>query len=138
MTTPNGLRFGRNAVFAVILITMASCAAPQGKVRSIAAGETASGLATLKPGIETRAEGRYPGAAFAVARGRRVLELGVTGFANRDTGEVMRSDSIFRLMSMTKPVTAVAVMILVEDGKLELEAPVSSLRGRPAVRNRLN
>jgi CubicO group peptidase (beta-lactamase class C family) len=49
----------------------------------------------------------------------------------------MQKDAIFRIASMTKPVTSVAVMMLVEDGKLSLDDPVSkyipSFKGRPMV-----
>ncbi|HZH62100.1 MAG TPA: serine hydrolase domain-containing protein [Metabacillus sp.] len=47
------------------------------------------------------------------------------GFADIDTGIPIKRDSIFRLYSMTKPVTAAAAMILVERGEMELHEPVS-------------
>lgn len=71
------------------------------------------------------AAGRYPGAVFAVARGGDVLDIQAVGVSNLETSAKMRTDSIFRTMSMTKPVTAVAAMILVEEGKLDLDGPVS-------------
>lgn len=84
------------------------------------------GLGALPAQVAGRIEsGRYPGAVFAVARGDRLLTLQAVGVANLESGAPMRPDSIFRMMSMTKPVTAVATMILVQEGKLDLDAPVS-------------
>ena len=64
----------------------------------------------------------FPGAVWLVARGDDVVvdTVGVTAVG----GEVpMRRNTIFRIASMTKAVTAAAVMMLIEEGKLRLEAP---------------
>jgi CubicO group peptidase (beta-lactamase class C family) len=50
--------------------------------------------------------------------------LTTAGVQDRETGAPMRPDTIFRIMSMTKPITAAAAMILVEDGRLALEDEV--------------
>lgn len=85
-----------------------------------------TGLRAIRGQIEAGiAAGKYPGAVFAVARRDRVLDIEAVGTADIDSRAPMRRDSIFRLMSMTKPVTAVAVMILVDEGKLKLDEPVS-------------
>ena len=55
------------------------------------------------------------------------------GYADRETGRRIRRDDIFRCYSMTKPVTSCAVMMLVEEGRLDLYAPVS--RYIPSFRN---
>ncbi len=47
------------------------------------------------------------------------------GVRDVDSGRPMTPDTIFRLYSMSKPVTSVAAMMLVEDGKLALDDPVS-------------
>jgi CubicO group peptidase (beta-lactamase class C family) len=49
------------------------------------------------------------------------------GLADRDTGRPIDNDTIYRLYSMTKPVTAVAIMMLVEEGKIDLDAPLSQI-----------
>ena len=86
-----------------------------------------NGLGSLGSLVQERAlQGCYPGAVFAVARGSRVLELSAVGIANIDTKASMRTDSIFRQMSSTKPITAALAMMLVEEGKLKLDAPVSA------------
>ena len=63
-----------------------------------------------------------PGAVGLVARGDQI-EVAVVGSAAVD-GAPMARDSIFRLASITKPITALAVMMLVEDGRLALHDPV--------------
>lgn len=67
--------------------------------------------------------GPAPGAVGLVARGDRV-EVVAVGSADADGRVPMGRDSIFRIASMTKPVTAAATMMLVEDGRLALDEPV--------------
>jgi CubicO group peptidase (beta-lactamase class C family) len=67
--------------------------------------------------------GSVPGAVALVARGDRV-EVQAAGCAGVDGTCPMSRDSIFRIASITKPITAAAVMMLVEDGRIALEDPV--------------
>ncbi len=71
------------------------------------------------------AKERYPGAVVLVARKGKVAYF--ESFGQRDTksGAPMTKDAIFRLYSMTKPFASVAAMMLVEDGKIRLNDPVS-------------
>ena len=66
-----------------------------------------------------------PGSVVAVAQDGKLAYLQAIGFPDRDKNTPMRPDSIFRIASMSKPVTSVAAMMLVDDGKLELDAPVA-------------
>jgi CubicO group peptidase (beta-lactamase class C family) len=66
-----------------------------------------------------------PGAVVLLARGGRVGYAEAFGFQDRETGTPMELDSIFRIASMTKPMTSVAAMMLSEEGKLEIAAPVA-------------
>jgi CubicO group peptidase (beta-lactamase class C family) len=68
-------------------------------------------------------DGEYPGAIGLIARGDRV-EVAAVGRQSVG-GPPMAEDSIFRLASITKPITAAAVMLLVDDGMLELDDPVA-------------
>jgi CubicO group peptidase (beta-lactamase class C family) len=68
--------------------------------------------------------GAMPGAVALVAHGDRV-ETAALGYAEAGGGTPMAPDSLFRVASLTKPVTAAAVMTLIEDGRLALEAPVA-------------
>ncbi|MEU2132450.1 serine hydrolase domain-containing protein [Streptomyces sp. NPDC018352] len=68
-------------------------------------------------------DGAAPGAVGLVARGDRV-EVVAVGSADAEGTVPMRRDSIFRIASMTKPVTAAAAMMLVEEGRIALNEPV--------------
>ncbi|MFD0338208.1 serine hydrolase domain-containing protein [Streptomyces sp. NPDC127117] len=68
-------------------------------------------------------DGAAPGAVGLVARGDRA-EVVAVGSADADGAVPMGRDSIFRIASMTKPITAAAVMMLVEEGRLALNEPV--------------
>jgi CubicO group peptidase (beta-lactamase class C family) len=67
--------------------------------------------------------GSMPGAVGLIARGDRV-EVAAAGSADVDGTAPMARDSIFRVASITKPITAAAVMMLVEDGRIALQDPV--------------
>jgi len=71
------------------------------------------------------AKGRYPGAVALVARRGKVAYFEALGQRDPQSGAPMTKDAIFRLYSMTKPFASVAVMTLVEDGKILLNDPVS-------------
>jgi len=66
-----------------------------------------------------------PGAVVLIARNEKVAYFKAVGFRDRERKVPMTGDSIFRIASMTKPITTVAAMTLVEEGKLDLGAPVS-------------
>lgn len=70
-------------------------------------------------------EEKLAGAVTLVARHGKVVHFDAYGSANRSTGEILKPDSIFRIASMTKPVTGVAMMQLWEQGKWRLSDPVS-------------
>ena len=70
--------------------------------------------------------GDLAGAATLIARRGRVAHLGTFGMAHREEGRPVAADTLFRIASMTKPITSVAVMMLVEEGRLLLNAPVAS------------
>jgi CubicO group peptidase (beta-lactamase class C family) len=71
------------------------------------------------------AEGRVAGAATLLARHGKVVEFNTYGKASLASGQPMSQDEIFRIFSMTKPMTGVAMMILFEEGKWRLDDPVS-------------
>jgi len=94
-------------------------------------GFSAARLARIAPWFEARfdafppSEGLLPGAVVAIAKDGRLAYLQAIGFRDRARTIPMKTDSIFWIASMTKPVTSVAAMILVDDGKLALDAPVA-------------
>ena len=65
------------------------------------------------------------GAVTLVARHGKVVHLDAHGVADIDARRQMQTNTLFRMFSMTKPVTAVAVLMLMEEGKLLLSDPVS-------------
>jgi CubicO group peptidase (beta-lactamase class C family) len=68
--------------------------------------------------------GKLPGTLTMVARHGDIAHLGMTGHADVERGVAMTEDTIFRIYSMTKPVTSMALMMLVEEGRIALEDPV--------------
>ena len=64
------------------------------------------------------------GAVTLVSHGSDIVEFDATGMANIEASHPMRKDTIFQIMSMTKPVTAIGIMMLAEQGKLALRDPV--------------
>lgn len=92
------------------------------------------GLAALERRLKAHvAEGQPPGAVALVARGGETHAFPVGGMTLSGGPPVPR-DAIFRLASMTKPVTAVAAMMLIEAGKLKLDESVERLA--PELANR--
>jgi len=90
----------------------------------------ASGASPKIPGVSAAMQkavenGEISGAVTVVATKDRVLHCDATGLADIGRKEPMRSDSLFWIASMTKPVTAVAVLMLQDEGKLKVTDPVA-------------
>ena len=66
-----------------------------------------------------------PGAVVLIARGGQIAYAEAFGWRDREAKAPMELDAIFRIASMTKPLTSVAAMILAEEGKLQIAAPVA-------------
>lgn len=71
------------------------------------------------------AEGKYSGIVTLVARKGKIIHVNATGTHGVDDQRPMQVDTLFRIYSMTKPVTAIAAMILYEEGKFHMDDPVS-------------
>jgi CubicO group peptidase (beta-lactamase class C family) len=71
------------------------------------------------------AAGEISGGVTLVARHGRIAHLEATGVTDIDTKKPMTKDAVFRIASMTKPVTGVAIMMMMEEGKLKITDPVS-------------
>ncbi len=78
--------------------------------------------ARLKADIE---KGVIPGAIVLVARHGKIAMFETLGMLNPEAKAPMTRDAIFRIYSMSKPITSVAAMILFEEGRLALNDPVS-------------
>src|SRR6185312_15058128 len=76
--------------------------------------------------IERRIETRdISGAVTLVARRGQVAHLEAQGLMDIETNKPMSKDAIFRIASMTKPIIGVAVLMMIEEGKVRLSDPVS-------------
>lgn len=69
-------------------------------------------------------KGLLPGAIMLVVRDGKIGWHRVLGMRDRDKNEPMKPDSLFRIYSMTKPIVSVAIMMLVEQGKMQIDDPV--------------
>lgn len=89
-------------------------------------GMSSERLGRLSQGMKTIVdEGRLSGVVTMVARKGKVVHFEATGKASVESGAPMRKDSIFRIYSMSKPITGVALMQLFEQGKWQLNDPVA-------------
>jgi len=89
-------------------------------------GFSSERLARIAPAIKKEIEkGQYPGAVMLVARHGKVVYFDSVGQLDPAAGKPMTKDAIFRMYSMTKPYTSVAIMMLMEEGKLRVSDPVS-------------
>jgi CubicO group peptidase (beta-lactamase class C family) len=70
-------------------------------------------------------KGVIPGAVLLVARQGKIALFEAVGVRDPETKAPMTKDAIFRIYSMTKPITSVVAMALFEDGKLTLDQPVA-------------
>ena len=70
-------------------------------------------------------ENRVPGAVVLVARKGKIVYADAVGFQDKPSTKPMTRDAIFRAYSMTKPMVSVLTMMLVEEGRLQLNDPVS-------------
>ena len=78
--------------------------------------------AVLRRDVE---RGLIPGAVMLIARAGRVGYAASVGWRDREAEAPMAGDAIFRIASMTKPLTSVAAMMLAEEGRLQIAAPVA-------------
>lgn len=70
-------------------------------------------------------DNQIAGCVMLIARRGKIVYCKALGMANIEDGRKMRTDDIFRIASMTKPITSAAVMMLYEEGKILLSEPVS-------------
>jgi CubicO group peptidase (beta-lactamase class C family) len=78
--------------------------------------------AVLKADVDSS---RLPGAVLLIARNGKIVFYETAGFQDRAAKTEMRKDAIFPIASMSKPITTVAAMILAEENKLDIAAPVA-------------
>ena len=91
-----------------------------------ASAQNSPGSAAIDSGLREAIERKdVPGVVALVTDRERVLYQGAFGVADVSTGRPLANDSMFRIASMTKPITSVALMQLVEQGRIGLDDPAS-------------
>ena len=136
----------RLSALAVVISALVSSARPQTHSKRVTAPTAASlpartSLVTASPeavGLSSERlerignaiqksvnDSRIAGGVSLVARNGQVAYFKAVGMADREAKKPMRTDSIFRICSMSKPITSVAVMMLYEEGRFTLNEPVS-------------
>ncbi|HEY0818715.1 MAG TPA: serine hydrolase domain-containing protein, partial [Rhizobacter sp.] len=123
------LRRSLVATLAASALLLAACATPGSRDHDGKTPGTMNAAALQKlDELVTRdaAAGRLPGAVIVLYRDGKVVHEKAIGVRNPQASapSTMTVDSIFRIYSMTKPIVSVGTMMLVEDGKVLLNAPV--------------
>lgn len=77
----------------------------------------------LKPYVESHS---LAGAVTLVAGKDKVLDVSAVGFSDIPAHEAIKTDALFWIASMSKPITATALMILVDEGKVSLDDPIEN------------
>lgn len=83
-------------------------------------------LAAVRPQLEAFVDrGELAGIVTLASRGGEIVHADAIGWADIEAKRPMRADTLFRIASMTKPVTSAAALMLMEEGKLALEDPIN-------------
>ena len=115
-----------SAAIALWLIACLAFAAELPRTKPEGVGLSSERLGNIRKVLGAKVDaGEIPGYVALVARKGKVAYFESYGMQNPNTKKPMSRDAIFRIYSMTKPVTSVAAMILVEEGKMRLSDPVS-------------
>jgi CubicO group peptidase (beta-lactamase class C family) len=110
--------------FSLIAISVFAADLPRAKPESV--GLSSERLDNIRKVFGAKVDaGEIPGYVALVARRGKVAYFESYGVQNPNTKKPMSRDAIFRIYSMTKPVTSVAAMMLVEEGKIRLSDPIS-------------
>mgnify|MGYP000981528193 CR=1 FL=1 len=125
----------RTRILSAIVLGIVLCANAFGQTLPRGAdGIDAARLAAIKTYMQQAVDNKQmAGAVTMIVHRGKVAHLEATGFANLENKTPMRTDTIFQIMSMTKPITGIAIMMLMEEGKLSITDPVE--RHLPEFRN---
>src|SRR5262249_37411195 len=126
---PEGLRTRREFLAVGALATLVAPLLPNLRSATISAGELPIEQAFGREMKQFMTERRIPGGALAVVKDRRLVFVCGYGWADCEQKLAVKPESLFRIASISKPITAVAILRLVEAGKLDLDAPVVEVMG---------
>lgn len=108
------------------LVADVAAAANMQLTRPEAVGMSSERLARIAPVMQSYIDAqKVPGTVTAVMRRGKLVHLSVQGEMDVAAGKPMRRDTVFRIASMTKPITSVALMMLWEQGHFQLRDPVA-------------
>ncbi len=131
------MKLARHGRLLLLAAALGGCAtAPQ--VDSAAPGVDPAKLASLRTEFQGYVDHHQTaGTVTLVARKGRILSLEAVGWQDVEAKIPMKTDSIFQIASMTKPVTAIGILMLEEEGKLSIDDPVEKhlpeFRGQPLI-----
>ncbi len=110
----------------MLLVTIGAACADVPTARPADMGFDPARLDRVRGYFETLiAEKRVPGAVFLISRKGKVVLFDAVGFADPEEQKALTTEHIFRLASMTKPITALGLLALYEEGRFEMDDPLS-------------
>ena len=118
----------RQFIIAVMAVVASGCAERRAlpTATPAAVGLSSSALARIRPALQAYVDsGKLAGVTAVIARDGRIAFEETAGWMDVARRIPMKRDAIFRIYSMTKPVTAAGIMVLVDQGKIALDDPVS-------------
>src|ERR1035438_6047440 len=114
----------RTILCAFLTLPLLAADLPQSKPDEV--GMSADRLKRIHPMIQSHIDAKdYSGAVTLVARKGKVVHFEAHGMADIEGNKAMKTDALFWLASMTKPMTAVSILMLLEEGKQVLNDPIS-------------
>jgi CubicO group peptidase (beta-lactamase class C family) len=114
----------RSLAIVLLALSLTAATLPNGKPEEV--GLSSERLQRINDVIKTYIDsGQITGAVTMVSRKGRIAHFEAQGLMDLESRAPMRKDAIFRMASMSKPVTGVAILMLMEEGKLRLTDPVS-------------
>lgn len=117
----------KTVLVSLLLAIVSGCAPQEAKLilaKPEQVGISSERLNLIKPAMQSYIDGqKLPGLITMVARHGKVISF--EKFGMMDLNQSMQLDAIFRIASMTKPITSVAVMMLYEDGLFQMDDPVA-------------
>src|SRR6516165_6835680 len=116
----------RYVALVLVLLTGPLAAASIQVVKPEEVGFSSERLARIAETVKRHIDAHdIAGAVTLVARRGRIAQFGAYGLADIDSRKPMSKDNLFWIASMSKPITGVAILMLLEEGKVRLTDPVS-------------
>lgn len=126
LTRPRVILIAAVAVAALTATATSLLSKDQATAKPEDVGLSSERLARMNKAIHAYVDaGRTPGVVTLIARHGKVVHVDAYGKADLTSGRATRADDIFRMYSMTKPITSVALLTLYEEGKFQLTDPLS-------------